>query len=353
VVDADAKADRLRREADRVARMSGLLAERDAALEARALLQAARAELEAERATLDRAWAEQWRGAKAVTLRSPREMRGFVARREAILQGVREAESSGEESERIGARLKLDHVAVLAALAAADSAAVADTRWPALLDRTERVLDELEDVRARRREFTDTLRDLTAQRTVLENESTEHGRALEQWAQEWAAAAGLLASDVLLPVPSSFVSAFAVGALGPVLGAVSVWTGMTAGALIGYAVGHGGGRPLVARVVGPSELARADRLFARYGKGVLVVCRGVPVLAEASVLLAGAARMPLVGFAWVTSAAHVGLALAYALVTSFGAEGAWAMLAPFALGIAVPALAILVLKRAPETEEGS
>jgi uncharacterized membrane protein YdjX (TVP38/TMEM64 family) len=160
-----------------------------------------------------------------------------------------------------------------------------------------------------------------------------------------AAAAGLLASDVLLPVPSSFVSAFAVGALGPVLGAVSVWTGMTAGALIGYAVGHGGGRPLVARVVGPSELARADRLFARYGKGVLVVCRGVPVLAEASVLLAGAARMPLVGFAWVTSAAHVGLALAYALVTSFGAEGAWAMLAPFALGIAVPALAILVLKR--------
>ena len=155
----------------------------------------------------------------------------------------------------------------------------------------------------------------------------------------------LLALDLVLPVPSSFVSAAAMAALGPAVGTLAVVSGMTAGALAGYALGRSGGTALIERFVGRSELERADRLMTRFGAAMLVVCRGVPVLAEASVVAAGAARMPFARFAWVTLAANFGLAAAYALLSSFESSGAAAVITPLALGIAVPAVAIAIAKR--------
>jgi uncharacterized membrane protein YdjX (TVP38/TMEM64 family) len=153
----------------------------------------------------------------------------------------------------------------------------------------------------------------------------------------------LLASDLLLPIPSSFVSAAAVAALGPVLGALAIWAGMTLGALIGYALGKHGGRALALRVVGAAELERAERLHDRFGAAVLAVCRGVPVLAEASTLFAGGVAMPLAKFSFVAACANAGLALAYALSGKLG-SGTLALLVPFALGVLVPAAAIAVVR---------
>jgi 3-dehydroquinate synthase len=141
----------------------------------------------------------------------------------------------------------------------------------------------------------------------------------------------LLASDLFLPVPSSLVSAGAVAALGPALGAAAVWLGMSLGALLGYFVGKSGGRALALRVVGPEELERAAALHERFGAAVLVVCRGVPVLAEASSLFAGLVRMPFAKFAFVAGTANAGLALTYALFGDL-ASGALSLIAPFALG---------------------
>jgi 3-dehydroquinate synthase len=149
----------------------------------------------------------------------------------------------------------------------------------------------------------------------------------------------------LLPIPSSFVSAGAVAAVGPVLGAFAIWAGMTAGALVGYALGRSGGTPVVERFVGRNELERAERLMQRFGVGVLVVCRGVPVLAEASVLVAGAARMRFSPFVGVTSAANLGIAVAYALLSRFGWGGPAAVVTPFVLGIAVPGAAMAIARR--------
>jgi uncharacterized membrane protein YdjX (TVP38/TMEM64 family) len=170
--------------------------------------------------------------------------------------------------------------------------------------------------------------------------ASEENRALVA-----ALAALLLALDLVLPIPSSFVSAAAVAALGAIPGALVIWLGMTAGALAGYALGRSGGSTAVERFVGPGELERAERLMARFGSAVIIVCRGVPVLAEASVLVAGAARMRFATFAGVSAAANLGLAAAYALLSRLGSSGAAAAVTPFVLGIAVPALAIAVAKR--------
>jgi uncharacterized membrane protein YdjX (TVP38/TMEM64 family) len=154
----------------------------------------------------------------------------------------------------------------------------------------------------------------------------------------------LLASDVLLPIPSSFVSAGAVSLLGAVQGGLTIALGMTAAAWLGYWLGRYGGEPLARRMAGPSELERARRMMDRYGSWVVLVCRGVPVLAEASTLLAGATRTSVWTFALVTTLGNVGLSAAYALIGLLNLSGAWALLAPFAFGILVPGLAMLLLR---------
>lgn len=154
----------------------------------------------------------------------------------------------------------------------------------------------------------------------------------------------LLASDVLLPIPSSFVSAGAVTLLGAATGGLGVALGMTAGAWLGYALGRFGGEPLAARVAGAAELDRAKRLMDRHATWVLLVCRGVPVLAEASTLLAGATRVGLLRFGITTAVGNAGLATAYALIGLLDLSGFGEILAPFAFGVVVPGLFMLALR---------
>lgn len=154
----------------------------------------------------------------------------------------------------------------------------------------------------------------------------------------------LLASDVLLPIPSSFVSAGAVALLGAAAGGAVIAAGMTLGGWTGYALGRWGGEPLAARIAGPSELARARVLMGRHGGWLVMVCRGVPVLAEATTLLAGATRVPPLSFALATTLGNVGLAGAYASIGALELSGTPALLAPFVLGIAVPGALLLAVR---------
>jgi uncharacterized membrane protein YdjX (TVP38/TMEM64 family) len=78
----------------------------------------------------------------------------------------------------------------------------------------------------------------------------------------------LLTSDVLLPIPSSFVSAAAVSLLGAAQGSVTIVVGMTGAAWLGYALGRFGGEPLTRRLAGEQELARARTLWQLGAAGV-------------------------------------------------------------------------------------
>lgn len=124
----------------------------------------------------------------------------------------------------------------------------------------------------------------------------------------------ILVVDILLPVPSSLVSGLAGAMLGFWGGAFAIWLGMSGGCLLGYGLGRGVGHAAMRRIVGFEETERARRLFAGAGGVALVVTRAVPVLAETLVLGAGAARMPLVPFLFLTGAANLAVALAYAAV---------------------------------------
>jgi membrane protein DedA with SNARE-associated domain len=118
--------------------------------------------------------------------------------------------------------------------------------------------------------------------------------------------------SVIIPIPSELVLPFAgflVGtgdAIEPLTGRPwSYWLvvlagtiGATAGALVAYAIGAWGGRPIVARwgrfvgITG-ADLDRAEAFFARYGEAASFFGRMVPVIRSLVSFAAGVARMPI------------------------------------------------------------
>lgn len=159
--------------------------------------------------------------------------------------------------------------------------------------------------------------------------------------QVWVAA--LLAVDVFLPIPSSIVSTVAGASLGFASGALASMVGMTVGALIGYSSGRMLGPTLLQRLMTPASVARAEALTLRLGPWAVAVARPVPVLAEASVVLAGTHRMPLGSFVLSTVLANCGVSLVYAWA---GSHALSAASFPLALGaaLALPALATLLVR---------
>ena len=161
----------------------------------------------------------------------------------------------------------------------------------------------------------------------------------------WLAAAsifGLLALDVFLPVPSSIVSTAAGVLLGFSLGAAVVWTGMMAACLMGYAVGarvSGAAR----RFVGTEGLRRAEALALRYGDWTIVMCRPVPVLAEASVIFAGLVRAPFGRFLAITALSNLGIAVGYAAFGAFSMS-VNSFLVAFVGALLIPGVAMLIAR---------
>ena len=152
----------------------------------------------------------------------------------------------------------------------------------------------------------------------------------------------LLALDVFLPVPSSIVSTAAGVLLGLWPGASVVWAGMTAGSLVGYFVGVRSA-PLARRLVGAAGLARAAGLADRYGTWAVVLCRPVPVLAEATVVFAGLVRAPLRRFLWLTAGSNLGIAVGYAAIGAFSMR-LDSFLIAFVGAVAVPGVALIAAR---------
>lgn len=150
-----------------------------------------------------------------------------------------------------------------------------------------------------------------------------------------------LASDVVLPVPSSLLATASGMLLGLTMGATVTWIGMQAGALLGYYVGASVGTRAISRFVGAAELERAAESHRRWGGVSLIATRAVPVLAESSVVFAGALRMPLPRFLSLTGASNAAIAAVYAFVGAHALE-ARAFLFAFAASVIVPGCAMIL-----------
>jgi len=160
----------------------------------------------------------------------------------------------------------------------------------------------------------------------------------------------LLALDVVLPVPSSMVALLAVAVLGSVGGYLVIVIGLCLGAGLGYALGAGYFRLLAGRL--GLHQRSPGQLGYRLGTLSLICLRGVPVLAETSVVAAGMQRYPLRAFLLITTLANAGLALAYTAIGTFLIEQN-ALLVTLLASMVLPVVFVAgysLLKRKPGVE---
>src|SRR5688572_25401055 len=124
------------------------------------------------------------------------------------------------------------------------------------------------------------------------------GGRIDEWFERWTQnspdrvssallVTGLLATDIFLPIPSSMVSTFGGAQLGWPLGTVASWVGMSIGSVIGFALARWLGPAFARWFTKRESLTQMQSLSERFGPSVVVLTRGVPILAEASVLLLG------------------------------------------------------------------
>jgi uncharacterized membrane protein YdjX (TVP38/TMEM64 family) len=123
----------------------------------------------------------------------------------------------------------------------------------------------------------------------------------------------LLAADMVLPIPSSVVATWLGVALGWFAGMLAAAAGLSIGCFIGFALGRSGGERLVRARAGTHE-RHVSELLSRYGVIVLVLCRGVPIMAEVSVMAAGALGLPAWRCLAATTLANLGVGAVYAAV---------------------------------------
>jgi membrane protein DedA with SNARE-associated domain len=121
--------------------------------------------------------------------------------------------------------------------------------------------------------------------------------------------------SVVIPIPSELVLPFAGflaadrGSIEPITGApwsipllvVFATIGSLLGALIAYAIGYYGGRPLLLRWgavlrFSADDLDRTEAFFARWGSAAAFVGRMIPVVRSLVSFGAGVGRMPLAPF---------------------------------------------------------
>jgi uncharacterized membrane protein YdjX (TVP38/TMEM64 family) len=158
-----------------------------------------------------------------------------------------------------------------------------------------------------------------------------------------AATVALLASDILLPVPSSLVSTLAGSQLGVVAGTFVSWLGMTLGAVVGFYLARQFGRAITTRLSSADDLARMDRVVDQYGFWVVILTRPLPVLAEAAVLLLGTTELAWAQFLPAMALSNAGIAFVYSALGQVAhSQGQL----PLALGasIALPVLAASVAR---------
>ena len=167
------------------------------------------------------------------------------------------------------------------------------------------------------------------------------------WAKNQAAVSSvviaILASDLLLPIPSSMVNTWAGGTLGVAVGSIVCFIGMSLGAWIGYLAGWYFGNSALRRFASQEEVAQSTALIQRSGSWALIGLRALPVLAEASVLIVGAYRLSARRFWLAVAPANLVIAVVYAILGYYSYQNDWFVIAIY-FSIAVPVMVLILFR---------
>ena len=160
------------------------------------------------------------------------------------------------------------------------------------------------------------------------------------WA--WAAGIGLMAADLVLPVPGTVVMS-ALGLIyGAMIGGLVAAAGLMVAGLCGYGIGRLIGEKAARKLLGDQDFERGRILFSRGGGWMIALSRALPILPEALSCTAGLVRMPFGRFLASLACGSVPVGFVFAWIGAVGREApGWTML----FSIAVPAILWLVARK--------
>jgi 3-dehydroquinate synthase len=156
--------------------------------------------------------------------------------------------------------------------------------------------------------------------------------------------AAILATDLVLPVPSGPISTLAGSQLGIVAGTLASTIGMTIGGVMAFTLARRWGRPLAERFAGAEQLEELETSASTHGIWLVLLTRPLPVLAEAGVLLVGTLQMSWRAFLPTLVISNLLISLTYAILGHYARERDWLVIAVCA-AIALPVAAAFVAKR--------
>ncbi|MEO1029392.1 MAG: VTT domain-containing protein [Pseudomonadota bacterium] len=159
----------------------------------------------------------------------------------------------------------------------------------------------------------------------------------------WIAVFGgaALALDPILPIPSSIIATQLGNTLGFVAAALVNSVAFIVAGLLGYGIGTGGRQTML--MFGRRFPHAFEQFVQRFGLVAVLICRPIPVLSEASLIIAGASRAQFGHLLLWTSGAQAILGLLYASVGAYARdqEGGFSILLVGFVGI--PAVGICLL----------
>lgn len=179
---------------------------------------------------------------------------------------------------------------------------------------------------------------VVASKLVVENLlGLNLGDALTRWSQDPGPGAvaiiiALLAVDILLPVPSSFVMLASGALFGVAWGSVISLVGSIGGEWFGFELVRRFGAPVARRLAGDDDLQRLSGLMARHGAAAVVATRALPIVMETISVVAGLSAMPRRTFLGASLLGTAPVAVVYA----------WAGASSRDTGSLIPAVVMLI-----------
>lgn len=156
--------------------------------------------------------------------------------------------------------------------------------------------------------------------------------------------AGLLAGDLVLPVPSSVLMTLSGAFLGIAAGAAVSFAGAMVSAMAGFGLCRRFGHAAFRRLAGDRDADRIAGFLNDYGAWGILLSRSVPMLTELVSCVAGLSDLPFRTFAALAAAGTLPVCVVYAWAGAQSTDPAgfgWAVLLAFVL----PALGFAVVRR--------
>lgn len=153
---------------------------------------------------------------------------------------------------------------------------------------------------------------------------------------------GLLALDLIIPVPSSVIMTFSGSMYGFLAGAILGTIGSLTGSIIGFFVFRTKGQKITRFFLNEKEEEIMNESFNNWGEGIIILSRMIPLLTETMSCFAGLTKISFKRFLLFITIGTVPVALYYSYFGSrLKTVSDWPI--PLAIGIIIPGIIWIIL----------